>query len=472
LIALALPPPASALTLTSAPHAAPVSAGLVELAQDVPPRKRARMRRHARRRAHSDDTRPTAHRDEPKAPQHPLARIFPNMSPRQAEALRTLPRHLQQAPPNRSLRQKVARQILVLLDQTRPQSLGADLARTYGLERLSIRPIALLGARAELFRVRPGRTVAGALAALRRDSRVRSAQFNWRYFHTGDDAQETVDIPQYGPLKVHLPEAHELALGRKVTVAVIDSLVDTTHPDLAGAVVRSFDAVGGADARPDFHGTAIAGIIRAHGVVDGVAPQAEIMAVRAFRTRPGALPDTTTELLLGAVDWAVGHGAKVLNMSFVGPRNGQLQELLQAANRKGIVVVAAAGNGGPKAPPAFPAAFPGVIAVTAVDADDRRYSHANRGSYIAVAAPGVDILAPVEGGKHELLSGTSFATAYVSGIAALLLERDPNMDPATVAHVIAAGADDLGPAGRDDDFGAGRVNALTALKSVHAVAAR
>jgi subtilisin family serine protease len=196
------------------------------------------------------------------------------------------------------------------------------------------------------------------------------------------------------------------------------------------------------------------------------------MAVRAFRSKPGALPETTTEILLGAIDWAVRNGAKVLNLSFVGPKSGQLQELLDETRRKGVVLVAAAGNGGPKAPPAFPAAFPGVIAVTAVDAADRRYEHANRGRYIAVAAPGVDILAPVEGGKHELVSGTSFATAYVSGIAALLLERDPSLDAAAVARLIAAGADDLGPRGRDDDFGAGRVNALATLKSVHAVAAR
>ena len=86
--------------------------------------------------------------------------------------------------------------------------------------------------------------------------------------------------------------------------------------------------------------------------------------------------------------------------------------------------------------------------------------------------PGVDVLAPVEGGKHELLSGTSFATAYVSGIAALLLERDPGLDANAIGQLMAAGADDLGPAGRDDDFGAGRVNALTTLKSVREVAAR
>ncbi len=157
-------------------------------------------------------------------------------------------------------------------------------------------------------------------------------------------------------------------------------------------------------------------------------------------------------------------------MSFVGGRDRHLHAILREASRRGIVLVAAAGNGGPKAEAAYPAAYPEVIAVTAVDEDDHRYEHANRGRYIAIAAPGVDILAPVQGGKHELVSGTSFATAYVSGIAALLLERNPNMDTAAVAKLIMAGADDLGPAGRDEDFGAGRINALKALRSMREVA--
>jgi subtilisin family serine protease len=129
-------------------------------------------------------------------------------------------------------------------------------------------------------------------------------------------------------------------------------------------------------------------------------------------------------------------------------------------------MIAAAGNGGPKAAPAYPAAYPGVIAVTAVDEADRRYEHANRGDYIAVAAPGVDILAPVELGRHSYLSGTSIAAAYVSGIAALLLERNPGLDAQALAEIIAGGADDLGPAGRDADFGAGRVNAFSSLKLI------
>jgi subtilisin family serine protease len=420
---------------------------------------------------HDDPRQPKQTRD-PRFPHFPPVVILPDLPAEQATVLQSLPRRMDERARDRPVLERVAREILVLVDQTRPQSLGSNLAQAYGLEVVSSRPIALIGARAELFRVRAGRSEAAALAALQRDPRVRAAQFNWLYFHSGDDQRESVPIPQYGPRKVHLPEAHRMALGRNVAVAVIDSAIDKAHPDLKGVTVRSFDAVGGPDPAPDFHGTAVAGIIASRGVVEGVAPEAQILAVRAFRTKPGAPPDTTTEILLGAIDWAASNGAKVLNLSFVGPRSGHLQELLDAVRRKGVVVVAAAGNAGPKAPPAFPAAFPGVIAVTAVDAADRRYPQANRGRYIAISAPGVDVLAPVEGGKHELLSGTSFATAYVSGIAALLLERDPGLDVNAIGQLMAAGADDLGPAGRDDDFGAGRVNALTTLKSVREVAAR
>jgi subtilisin family serine protease len=382
------------------------------------------------------------------------------------------PRRVERAPQQPPVL-RIERQILALIDQSRPQSVAAELARSYGLEVLSSRPILLLNARATLFRVRAGRSENAALAALQRDARVRSAQFNWRYLHSDDKRTATGSVPQYGPLNVKLPDAHRLALGRNVMIAVIDSAVDGSHPDLKGAVVHAFDVVGGKDATPDFHGTAVAGIIRSQGVVAGVAPQAQIMSIRAFRTKPGAPPETTSELLLAAIDLAANSGARVVNMSFVcRQRDGNLQELLRAVAGRGVILVAAAGNGGPKAPPAYPAAYPEVIAVTAVDEADRRYEHANRGRYIAIAAPGVDILAPVEDGKRDLVSGTSFATAYVSGIAALLLERDSTMNTEAVARVIAAGADDLGPAGRDDDFGAGRINALAALQAIGAVAAR
>jgi subtilisin family serine protease len=264
-----------------------------------------------------------------------------------------------------------------------------------------------------------------------------------------------------------LPQAHELALGRDVVIAVIDSAIDQSHPDLKGAVALAFDAVGAPDRAVGFHGTAVAGIIRAQGAMAGAAPQASVLAVRAFRVRnAGEVAETTSWTLLRAIDWAVQNKANVLNLSFVGPEDDALHLALQAATARRVIAVAAAGNNGPTAAPAFPAAYPEVIAVTAVDAKDRRYEKANRGAYIAVAAPGVDILAPVARGKHSYLSGTSFATAYVSGVVALLLERNRDLDTNAVLALITAGAEDLGPAGRDEDFGAGRVNAFASLKAM------
>jgi len=139
---------------------------------------------------------------------------------------------------------------------------------------------------------------------------------------------------------------------------------------------------------------------------------------------------------------------------------------LAAARQKSILLIAAAGNAGPKSPPLWPAADPNVIAVTATDADDRLYAMANRGGHVAIAAPGVDILVAVPGERYEMKSGTSFASAYVSGIAALMLERKPQLTPDAVKKTLLSTAHDLGPKGRDDQFGAGLADAFEAVTAV------
>src|SRR5262249_61061882 len=126
-----------------------------------------------------------------------------------------------------------------------------------------------------------------------------------------------------------------------------------------GRAGLSFNALGRPDPAPDYHGTAVAGIIRAHGLVQGAAPGAEILSVRAFRTNGEADgPTTTTQILISAVDWAVRNGARVLNMSFIGTHDPALQQVLNAANGKAVTVVAAAGKGGPTAPPGYPRPHP------------------------------------------------------------------------------------------------------------------
>ena len=139
-------------------------------------------------------------------------------------------------------------------------------------------------------------------------------------------------------------------------------------------------------------------------------------------------------------------------MSFAGPSDPMLLRLLAAAYGKGMVLIAAAGNGGPQSEPLYPAADPDVIAVTATDSDDQLYDMANRGRYIAVAAPGVDILALAPGDAYQVSTGTSIAAAHVSGIAALLLERKPSLKPSDIRGILIATAKQIGPPRPDSRF--------------------
>jgi subtilisin family serine protease len=270
-----------------------------------------------------------------------------------------------------------------------------------------------------------------------------------------------------------LPEAHKLATGSRVLVAVIDSGIDASHPDLAGAIVASFDAAAGnatagngaaGNAPSHVHGTGMAGAIAARHTVLGAAPRVGVLAVRAFDPRTTSGEGTTFNIIKG-IEWAVENGARVVNMSFAGPADPRLSDALDRASKRGVVLIAAAGNAGPNSPPLYPAADRNVIAVTATDMEDRLYTGANRGNHIAVAAPGVDVLVPAPDGNYQFTTGTSVAAAEVSGVAALLLERNPKLTPSDVRRILTRTASSLGPRERTRDFGAGLVNAYQAVSS-------
>ncbi len=220
-----------------------------------------------------------------------------------------------------------------------------------------------------------------------------------------------------------------MARGGKVLVAVIDSGIDAQHPDLAGAIADSFDTlpIRKKPFTPHKHGTAIAGLIAAHGKLVGAAPEARILAIRAFD--PDGHRDATTFNILKGLDWAAAHHARVINMSFAGPSDPAIHRSLEAAHKKGVVLVAAAGNAGPKSPPLYPAADPNTIAVTATDANDKLFALSNRGKYLTVAAPGANIFVAIPDGGYERSSGTSYSAAEVSGIVALMLERNSKLTP-------------------------------------------
>jgi len=204
----------------------------------------------------------------------------------------------------------------------------------------------------------------------------------------------------------------------------------------------------------------------------GVAPDARILAIHAFSPNSASSPEATTEHILKGLDWAIKKGARIINMSFAGPYDPMLQLALKKAHEKGVVLIAAAGNLGPKSPPLYPAADEHVIAVTATDENDRVLNQANRGPYIAVAAPGVDILEPAPNAGYQVTTGTSVAAAHVSGIAALLIERNPAIDAASVREILSTSAKHMAAKGRDDQFGWGLVDPYRALAAADAKVAR
>ncbi|MEA2864871.1 MAG: hypothetical protein QOC84_2827 [Bradyrhizobium sp.] len=361
----------------------------------------------------------------------------------------------------------IAGQIVAEIDGALTNAQADALARRHGLARLESQNFPLVGATIGLFRItgrRPAETVSREFAS---DARVRSVQPNFRYVLQDQQAAVTEGDPaQYAVAKLRLPQAHRLAHGANVTVAVIDSGIDVKHPELANAIAGSFDAFGSKEG-PHLHGTGIAGAIAAHARLMGSAPSARILAIRAFGVAPGGA-QSTSFVILKALDYAAAHGAQIINMSFAGSKDALIERAIAATAAKGIVMIAAAGNAGPKSPPLYPAANAEVIAVSATDDQDKLFAASNRGGHIAISAPGVDIFLPVPDEKYQMMSGTSFSAAYVSGVAALLLERNPALKPAEVRAVLMQTARDLGAPGRDDLFGAGEADAYAAVSAIGA----
>jgi subtilisin family serine protease len=349
-----------------------------------------------------------------------------------------------------------------------PQTLDAA-ARRLGMTPITSQDLALSGGRVVHFRVRGD--VSDAIRTLETEKII--AQPNY-VFQLQEDVHLAAlagkgDPAQYVIDKLHLRDAHALATGANVTVAVIDSLIDTAHPDLAGSVIGQYDAVSATD-KPDEHGTGMTGAIAAHRRLLGVAPQARILAIHAFTPDAKHPQQATTQSIVAGIDWAIARGAKVINMSFAGPYDPLLQLALKKAHDKGVVLVAAAGNMGPQSPPLYPAADENVIAVTAVDDKDVVLPQANQGPHIALAAPGVNVLEAAPRGSYNYTTGTSVAAAHVSGAVALLLERNPGVASATLEEALFSTARDLGTSGRDSQYGYGLVDPYRALTALEATA--
>ncbi|MET9658180.1 type VII secretion-associated serine protease mycosin [Streptomyces sp. NPDC006510] len=291
---------------------------------------------------------------------------------------------------------------------------------------------------------------------------------------------------QWGLQALHTDQAWRTTKGRGITVAVVDTGVDGSLPDLAGQVLPGKDMIGFGARRGDRswarHGTAMAGIIAGHGHgtgrddgVLGIAPEAKILPVRVILeasdpARAKARESRGTALADG-IRWAADHGADVINLSLgddsksAHPEPGE-DAAVQYALKKGAVVVASAGNGGEKGDHiSYPAAYPGVIAVAAVDRYGTHAAFSTRRWYATVSAPGVDIVVAAPDRQYYVEWGTSAASAFVSGAVALVRAAHPELTPAQIKKLLTDTARSAPASGRDDARGYGIVDPAAAIEA-------
>ncbi|WP_371651420.1 MULTISPECIES: type VII secretion-associated serine protease mycosin [unclassified Streptomyces] len=283
---------------------------------------------------------------------------------------------------------------------------------------------------------------------------------------------------------MHTQQAWRTTKGKGITVAVLDTGVDATHPDLAGQVLTGKDLVGFGAGRGSRdwarHGTAMAGIIAGHGHgpggqdgVLGIAPEARILPVRVILESTDPARKKARESRGGAlaegIRWAADHGADVINLSLGDDSASAHPEpsedaAIQYALARGSVVVASAGNGGEQGDHvSYPAAYPGVIAVAAVDRYGTHAAFSTRRWYATVSAPGVGVVIADPDRKYYEGWGTSAASAFVSGAVALVRSAHPGLSPAQIKTLLADTARNAPRGGRDDARGYGSVDPAAAI---------
>ena len=320
--------------------------------------------------------------------------------------------------------------------------LALRIARRHGLDLVQDGwPMPLIGVDCFVMRVPASLSIDGTIAQISHDPEVAWSQ-PMQVYRTQGGGGSTPDplfLAQPATTLWHLADLHRMATGKGVAVAVIDSRVDVRHPDLVGQFIADRDFVGGRADGPEVHGTGVAGLIAAkadNGIgIAGIAPAARLMALRAcWQTGPGeAAPTMCNSLSLAeAIDFAIRHAARIINLSLAGPNDLLLSRLIEVAQEHGIAVVAAFDPNLPGG--GFPASAAGVIAVD----EQSRMASTPAGVY---DAPGRDVPTTEPGGRWFVVNGSSYAAAQVSGLIALAREkRDGDPRRLLVASHASGGA--------------------------------
>lgn len=275
---------------------------------------------------------------------------------------------------------------------------------------------------------------------------------------------QDTDVADWGHLSIDVPGAWKVTKGKGATVAVLDTGCDMAHPDLKEQIVGAKNFTGSRNGASDVqgHGTHCAGIVLAaensSGMI-GVAPHAKLIVGKVL----GDNGSGASTWIAAGIDWAAENGADVISMSLGGPGPDQYtRAAVQRALAKGVIVVAAAGNEGPReGTVGYPGGYPECVCVAAIDSQLRTAGFSSRGAAVRVAAPGVSVRSCYPGGRFATMSGTSMATPYVAGCAALYVSakkaRGEKADPAEFFKLIQEQSRDLPPSGRDTATGFGLI---------------
>jgi len=331
----------------------------------------------------------------------------------------------------------------------------AQLYREHGLERVADWPLTSISVRCLVFET-DRELSESLLQSLRAHEFIETAQ-PMHYFSASASEANRYNDPYFELQTAHsqmqIAATHDWSTGKGVVIAVIDTGIDSTHPDLRDRIfgIHNFVDRDSRQFRADVHGTAVAGVIAANannriGIV-GVAPDAQILGLKACAQ---AGPDDRTAIcnsftLAKALDFAVDQQADIVNLSLAGPRDALLERLVERAVERGAIVVGATGRG-PEYP--FPAVAPSIIAVASEFTADLEAS--------SVVAPGNQIVSTVPGSDYDFFAGSSFSTAYVSGVVALVRQRKPHVSASVVRELLQLTSDKV----------SGYTNACNALAQI------
>lgn len=338
------------------------------------------------------------------------------------------------------------RQILVTLSATHRgqwDAMAESLRQEYGLQKAGAFPLKSLELQCLAFVVPAPADITATIERLRDDRRVEHVQRNSAFDNLAPIYNDRYAPMQHGMHKIRAAQVHALSTGTGVRVAVVDTGMDVTHPDIAARIARTENFVDGGEVsfNADAHGTAVAGVIGAqanNGIgVFGAAPNASLLGYKAcWYAREGAAhARCSTWTLARAIDRAILDGAQVINLSLSGPRDVLLERLIRRAVAADIAVVAAADAS--RADAGFPAGLAEVLAVMS-DADGAAARPHPVTHRPVVIAPGIDILTAMPNDRYDFVSGSSLAAAHVSGVIALMRGRNPNLSVADIYRSVAS----------------------------------